>query len=117
METSDTMKLAVLEERTKHLSATTDEMKTDLKELSSDVKKIVTAIEKVDDAETKLNQVIETSIKHATIGKVLIFLVTLCSGLIGWSYNNLEQLKQNDNELRERIVKLEILYNAINPKR
>lgn len=112
MDTSDTLKLAVLEEQTKHLSKTTDEMKVDLKDISSDLKKIVHAIEKVDEIEKKAERNSETLVKHVTIGRVLIFLITLCSGLVGWSYNTLEQLKNKDVELKERIQKLEFIINV-----
>ncbi|CUS06510.1 hypothetical protein FDJ62_gp49 [Acinetobacter phage Loki] len=112
MDNNDALKLAILEEQTKHLSKTTDEMKNDLKEISNDVKKIVHVIEKVEDIEKKAERNSETLVKHVTIGRVLIFLVTLCSGLIGWSYSQLEQLKQKDEAIKERVQRLEILNNV-----
>lgn len=116
MTSDDTLKLAVMEERTKHQAQSMDEMKSDLKTLAQDVKKIVNVLEKVETIERDSKLHGETIVKHITIGKVLIFIITLCGGLIGWAYNSLDQLKLNDNELRERVVKLEMLYNATNTK-
>lgn len=117
MTSDDTLKLAVMEERTKQQAESMSEMKADLKTLAHDVKKIVNVLEKVENIERDSKSHSEIIVKHVTIGKVLIFIITLCGGLIGWAYNSLDQLKLNDNEMRERIVKLELLYNATNTKR
>ncbi|HCH8772052.1 TPA: hypothetical protein NNT57_004575 [Salmonella enterica] len=110
------MKLAVLEERTKHLADTSDEMKVSMKDISQDLKKIVHAIEKVESIEKKAERNSETLVKHVTIGRVLIFLITLCSGLVGWSYSQLEHLKAKDEQLKERIQRLEYINNVVPTK-
>lgn len=109
---SNDTKLAILEERTKHLADTTEEIKLEMKSVNHNLQKVVAVVERIEGVEKKADRNSEVLVRHVTIGRVLIFLVTLCSGLIGWSYSQLEGLKAKDEQLKERIQRLEFINNV-----
>lgn len=116
----DQIKMEVLEERLKHFQKAMDDMQTNNKDMSQDIKKIASSLEKIDitiekleNQSHKVDDVTKTVNKHETIGKVLIFILTMCGGLIGWGYSTLEQLKAKDDILKDRIVKLEYELHAV----
>lgn len=119
METQDSKKLAVLEERTMNIKESVDSLREESKTVNQDVKKmnqnlerILGAINRIEDVESTAERNADMLARHDQTGKIILFLITISGGLVGWSWHELQGLKDKDAEIKQRVEYLEYLQNV-----